>query len=189
MRVIAGKHRGRPLLSPNDKGIRPTSSKMRSSLFNILSSGKFLNEDGSDIIKGSKVVDLCCGTGALGIEALSRGASMVTFIDGSAEHLKLAWSNICYLKEEDKSTLIRVKAENLPKAKDKFNLAFIDPPYFKNLADKILTSLVNRDWLEKGAIVVVEQSSVEDLFYSSDFYKKIDIRVYGNSKVTILERL
>ncbi|MCT4635358.1 MAG: 16S rRNA (guanine(966)-N(2))-methyltransferase RsmD [Rickettsiales bacterium] len=189
MRVIAGKHRGRPLLSPSDKGIRPTSSKMRSSLFDILSSGRFLNEDGNSVVEGAKVVDLCCGTGALGIEALSRGASMVTFIDGSAEHLKLAWSNICYLKEEDKSTLIRIKAENLPKAKDKFNLVFIDPPYFKKIADKALISLINRDWLEKGAIMVVEQARIEDLSFSSEFYKELDVRVYGNSKFTILESL
>lgn len=189
MKIIAGKHRGRPLFSPNDKGIRPTSSKMRSSLFNILSSGRFLNNDDGNIIEGAKVVDLCCGTGALGIEAISRGASMVTFIDGSAEHLKLAWSNICYLKEEEKSTLLRVKVEMLPKAKDKFNLVFIDPPYFKKLADKALISLVNRGWLEKGAIIVVEQARIEELSFSLENYKELDMRMYGNSKFTILESL
>lgn len=189
MRVIAGKHRGRPLLSPSDKGIRPTASKMRSALFNILSSGGFLNEDGSNIIEGAKVIDLCCGTGALGIEAISRGASKAVFIDGSAEHLKLAWANICYLKEEEKSSLIRAKAEDLPKARDKFNLVFIDPPYFKKIADKALTSLIHKDWLEKGAVIAIEQAKIEDLSFSLEHYREITTRIYGNSKLTLLKKI
>ena len=181
MRIIAGKHRGRTLLSPKDKGIRPTSSKMRESVFNILIS--------MGCIEDAKVIDLCCGTGALGIEALSRGASRVVFIDGSSEHLKLAWQNICYLKEEEKSILIRAKAEDLPKAKDQYNLVFIDPPYFKKVADKALTSLIDKEWLAEKAIIVVEQAKIEDLAFSPEYYQEITTRIYGNSKITLLEKI
>jgi len=172
MKIIAGKHRGRVLLSPKDKGIRPTSSKMRESIFNILSN--------MDVIEGAKVIDLCCGTGALGIESISRGALLVAFIDGSAEHLKLAWQNISHLNEQEKAILIRARAEDLPKAKDQFNLVFIDPPYFKNIADKALISLVDKNWLAEKAILVVEQAKIEDLRFSLEHYQEISVRIYGN---------
>ena len=181
MRIIAGKHRGRNLLSPKDKGIRPTSSKMRESIFNILTSMNALED--------AKIIDLCCGTGALGIEALSRGASQAIFIDGSSEHLKLAWANICSLKEEEKSILLRTKIEDLPKAKDQFNLVFIDPPYFKKLADQALISLSNKNWLAIGAIIAVEQARTEDLTFSLEHYQELSTRIYGNSKCTLLEKI
>lgn len=181
MRVIAGKHKGRILLSPQDKGIRPTSSKIRESMFNILSN---LN-----VIENAKVIDLCCGTGALGIEALSRGANKVVFIDGSNTHLKLAWTNICQLKEQDNSIMLRAFAESLPKAQEKFDLVFIDPPYSKGIADKALYSLLNNGWLAKGAIIVIESSLKEDISFSSDFFTELSIRKYGNTKIILLEKL
>lgn len=181
MRVIAGKHKGRTLLSPSDRGIRPTSSKSREALFNIL-----LN---MGILEDARVVDLCCGTGAIGIEAISRGAALVIFIDGSAEHLKLARQNIYSLGEQGKAIFIRSKAEDLPKAREQFNLIFIDPPYFKNVADKALMSLIERGWLTEGAIIVIEQAKTEDLIFSSEHYKEISKRIYGNSKFILLEKL
>lgn len=181
MRIIAGKHKGRNLLSPTDKGIRPTSSKIRESMFNILIN---LNA-----IEDSNVIDLCCGTGALGIEALSRGAAKVVFIDGSNQHLKIAYANIVQVNETEKSTILRANAEDLPQAREKFNLVFIDPPYFKKVADKALISLIEKDWLAEKAIILIEQDRREDLVFSTDHYQQVMERSYGNSKIILLERL
>jgi 16S rRNA (guanine966-N2)-methyltransferase len=181
MRIIAGKHRGRKLFSPSDNGVRPTAARMRESIFNILNN--------MGILEDAMVVDLCCGTGALGIEALSRGAKKVVFIDGSNQHLKLAWENISSLGEQEKSVMIRAAAEALPKAREQFNLLFIDPPYFKGIVDKALVSLLENDWLEKGAIIVIEMSKKEDVSFSLEHFQEIDQRLYGNSKIILLERI
>lgn len=183
MRIIAGKHKGRNILSPSGDGVRPTSSKMRESMFNILISGGYLRED------ETKVIDLCCGTGALGLEALSRGAAMVVFIDGSNEHLKLARHNITYLGEQDKSIVIRANAENLLVAQDLFDLVFIDPPYFKGVASKALNSLWEKGWLAENAVIIVELAQKESLLYDEDKYQEITTRNYGNSKFILLEKL
>ncbi len=179
MRIIAGKYKGRNLLSPSDKGIRPTSSKIRESVFNILAN--------LGILEGARVIDLCCGTGALGIEALSRGAAKVVFIDGSNQHLKLAWTNICHLNEQEKSIMLRAAAENLPQAKEEFDLVFIDPPYFKDVASKALSSLLHNGWLAKNSTIVIELSAKEDLIYSNENFQEISIRKYGNTKIILLE--
>ena len=128
MQIIAGIHKGRKLFTPTDKGVRPTASKMREAVFNILTN--------MNAIEDAKVVDLCCGTGALGIEAISRGAKLVVFIDGSNQHLQLARANIEQIKENDKAIFLRANAENLPKANQKFDLIFLDPPYHKKIADR-----------------------------------------------------
>jgi 16S rRNA (guanine966-N2)-methyltransferase len=181
MRIIAGKHRGRILLSPNDKGIRPTSSMLREALFNVLES--------MQILENAKIMDICCGTGAYGIEAISRGASLALFIDGSGDHLNLAKQNILTLKEEDKAIFIRSRAENLPKAQMQFDIIFIDPPYFKKVADKALLSLLKQGWLHENSYIVVEQAKIEDLNYSTNDFKEIAKRIYGNSKFILLKKL
>lgn len=180
MRIISGKHRGKALLSPKNDGVRPTSSKMREAMFNILISNGYLIED------ETKVLDLCCGTGALGLEALSRGAARAVFIDGSAEHLKLARKNIEHCKELERSVLIRADAENLLNATDCFDLIFIDPPYFKGVANKALVSLSEKGWLSEEAIIVVELAKSENLKFDEAKYQHLTTRVYGNSKFIIL---
>ena len=181
MKIIAGKYRGRVLLSPSDNGIRPTSSRVRESIFNILNS--------MNVIEGASVIDLCCGTGALGIESLSRGAKKVVFIDGSNQHLKLAWTNICQLNEQENSIMLRAGAEDLPKAKEQFDLIFIDPPYFKGIASKALISLFNNGWLAKNSTIVIEMPAKEDLNFSEEHFKALSTRKYGNIKIILLESL
>lgn len=178
MRIVAGKHRGRVILSPKTKGIRPTSSMMREAMFNILVN---LN-----MVENSRVVDLCCGTGALGIEALSRGAQKVVFIDGSSEHLKLAWDNISSIGEQDNAVMLRAAVENLPKAREEFDLFFLDPPYFKGVADKALISLVENGWLAKDAMIAVELPLKEELKFDQKFFQEELNRKYGNSKLILL---
>lgn len=181
MKIIAGKHRGRIISSPKDKGIRPTSSMLREALFNVLSN--------MNLIENAKVIDLCCGTGAYGIESLSRGASLVVFVDGSAKHLNLARQNISYLNEQNKSIFIRSRAENLPKAQEQFDLIFIDPPYFKKVADGALISLCEQGWIRENAHIIVELAKTEDLLYQSELFEEITKRIYGNSKFVLLKKL
>jgi 16S rRNA (guanine966-N2)-methyltransferase len=178
MRVIAGKYKGATILSPKNKGIRPTSSMLREAIFNILMN--------LGVIEDANVVDVCCGTGALGIEALSRGAKKAVFIDGSSEHLKLAWDNISHIKAQDNAVMIRSAAENLPPAREEFDLIFLDPPYFKGVADKALNSLVNNGWLKNGAIIVVEMPLKEDLKFDPKKFAEEMTRRYGNSKIIVL---
>jgi 16S rRNA (guanine966-N2)-methyltransferase len=180
MRIIAGTHRGRNIISPTGPGIRPTSSKMRAAMFDILISNGYLTQD------ETKVVDLCCGTGALGLEALSRGVKSVVFIDASKEHLNLARQNIYTLGEEKKSTVLRSDAMKLRNANEKFDLVFIDPPYNKGVSDKALITLSNKGWLSDDAIIVVEMDAREELKFDVDVFKEITTRPYGNSKFIIL---
>lgn len=183
MRIIAGKHKGRNIISPTGPGIRPTSSKMREAMFDIIMSNGYI-KDGE-----TKVVDLCCGTGALGLEALSRGAAKVIFIDGSREHLGLARQNIYNFAEQERSVVLRADAEKLLNAQDQFDLIFIDPPYLKGVASKALVALVEKKWLADKAIIVVELAKSEVLKFDDEKYGEITTRIYGNSKFILLERL
>ncbi|MEK6733716.1 MAG: 16S rRNA (guanine(966)-N(2))-methyltransferase RsmD [Pseudomonadota bacterium] len=182
MRIIAGKHKGRNLLSPKDKSIRPTASKMREAIFNILASRNVINEE-------TIVTDLCCGTGALGLESLSRGARQVIFIDESQQNLTLAWMNIKSCKEEENAIILRANAENLPIAKVQSNLVFLDPPYFKGISEKALVSLMKQNWLTNEALIIIELDKKEDLNYPTSHYNEVSIRFYGNSKIILLEKI
>jgi 16S rRNA (guanine966-N2)-methyltransferase len=180
MRIIAGKHRSRKIISPTGPGIRPTSSKMRAAMFDILISNGYLIEN------ETKVVDLCCGTGALGLEALSRNVKKVVFIDASKEHLNLARQNIYSLGEEERSTILRSDAEKLRNANERFDLVFIDPPYNKGVANKALISLSNKGWLSENAIIVIEVDAREELLFDAEIFQEVTARIYGNSKFIIL---
>jgi len=183
VKIIAGKHRGRNIVSPTGPGIRPTSSKMRAAMFDVLISNGYLVED------ETKVIDLCCGTGAIGLEALSRGAKCVVFIDASKEHLNLARQNIIGLGEEENSTVLRSDAQKLRNAKEQFDLIFIDPPYNKAVANKALVSLANREWLSDNAIIVIEMDAREELQFDNNKFEEVTTRTYGNSKFIILRKL
>lgn len=182
MRIISGKHKGRKLFSPQDKAVRPTASKMREAVFNILISNGSLTDK-------SIVLDLCCGTGALGIEALSRGASLAIFIDGSDKHLRLARANIEQCNEQDKSIILRANAEDLPKAQYQCDLVFIDPPYFKGVVNKALISLINENWLADKAVIAIELAKREDVTVPLEYFSILATRIYGNSKFILLEKL
>lgn len=180
MRIIAGKHKGRNIISPSSMGIRPTSSIMREAMFNMILSNKFL-------IPGvTKVVDLCCGTGALGLEALSRGAKQVVFIDGSQKHLALAKQNVENFGELANAKFIVANATKLINASDQFELVFIDPPYQKKIADKALNALYQKNWLSDGAAIIVETSRSEDVSYNSKYFEEFENKIFGNSKFLIL---
>jgi 16S rRNA (guanine966-N2)-methyltransferase len=184
LHIIAGIHRGKKIETKAHSKIRPTGGMARGAIFNILMHGPF-GADGNSPLIDKKVIDVFCGTGALGLEALSRGAAHVTFVDESSDSIALAHENTKRMGEEANAVLIRSDSTSLPKARSQCSLAFLDPPYNSGLATKSLLSLANQGWLETGAIAVVEVSAKETMEAPKDF-EIFDERKYGNSKIFFL---
>ena len=187
MRIIGGKYRGLKLLPPNGLNIRPTSDRLKESLFSIINSNKYKIH-----IDNSNVLDICSGTGSLGIESLSRGAKSVFFIDKDHRSIKLIYKNIAKLdidkQIENNIKIIRdevIKAlKNINKI---FQIVLIDPPYNTNITEKCLLKLKEFNLINKGSYIFVESSKTEEFNY--DGYQILDIKVHGISKLTILKLL
>lgn len=184
MRIISGKHRGRRIAMAEGTDIRPTSSRTREAIFNILTHGSF-GRDGDSPLVDKRVVDIFCGAGGLGLEALSRGASHVTFIDRNPQSLALARQNAENFKETSTTSFVRSDSTQLPPAPHPCTVVFADPPYNKGMAAPALKSLKANGWLEENALVVLELSAHE-LIHLPEGYELMDERKYGNSKVLIL---
>jgi 16S rRNA (guanine966-N2)-methyltransferase len=183
MRIVAGRHRGRVLESPPSADVRPTSDRARESLFNILEHGK-LASGGLSPIRDAQVLDAFCGTGALGLEALSRGAARVTFLDSDAGALRLAKANAAKLGESERASFVQADATR-PPAGAPCTLIFLDPPYGKDLAAPSLAALAKGGWCAAGAIAVVETGLHEPL-QPPDGFSASDERRYGKAKLTFL---
>lgn len=184
MRIVGGKHRGRGLDSPPDAAVRPTSDRARESLFNILEHGK-LTRGGLSPVRSARVLDAFCGTGALGLEALSRGAAFATFMDTGPAALRLAQSNARKLGETATTRFLQADATRPPRADAPCTLAFLDAPYGEGLATPALAALATAGWLADGAIIVVETATRDDLEPPAGF-AKVDERRYGKAKLTFL---
>src|SRR5436190_21830898 len=163
MRVSGGKFGGRALAAPENLRVRPTSDKVRQALFNILAHRDF----GAFALEGARAIDLFAGTGALGIEALSRGARFCLFVDDDADSRALVRQNVETLGLTGISKIWRRDAADLGPLNigsgSPFELAFLDPPYRKGLADAALKSLKDGGWLTPGALLVVETATDETL--------------------------
>lgn len=185
MRIIAGTHRGLTLTSvgKGDAGahLRPTADRVRESLFNVLLSGRF-----SDPITDTRVLDLFAGTGALGLEALSRGASHVTFVDNGRVAKKLIRENIALTRRQPDTQLLSCDACRMPvNGNEPYDLVFMDPPYGKGLGETALDMAVKGGWIAKGALIVWEEKSPQE---APEGFELHDSRKYGDTFVTILER-
>ncbi|WP_281300777.1 MULTISPECIES: 16S rRNA (guanine(966)-N(2))-methyltransferase RsmD [unclassified Iodidimonas] len=160
MRIIAGRFRGQSLNSPKDDSIRPTSDRMRESLFNILSHRlrhqAIGDNDPDGPFAGLHMLDLFAGTGAFGLEALSRGAAHVTFVENAPQSLALLKSNLAKLKATAHANLLAVDATRLPKAQRPADVIFLDPPYHENLAIPALQSLQKGGWIKPSSLIIVE---------------------------------
>jgi 16S rRNA (guanine966-N2)-methyltransferase len=185
MRIVGGTHKGRRLASPADRAIRPTSDRAREAVFNLLTQGRIKAETGLTL-KDARVLDAFCGTGALGLEALSRGAARVTFLDHDTAALTLARENAEAMGEAKNARFLRGDATRPPAAPQLHNLAFLDPPYGKALARPALIALAAGGWLEEEAVVVLEQASEETLAVPIGF-EPIDERQYGAAKILVLQ--
>ncbi|MBV9548039.1 MAG: 16S rRNA (guanine(966)-N(2))-methyltransferase RsmD [Alphaproteobacteria bacterium] len=185
MRVTAGKFGGRTLVAPDDCRVRPTSDKVRQAIFNILEHRDFAN---GFALEGAAVIDLFAGTGALGIEALSRGAKFCLFVDDNADSRALQRQNVEKMGLTGVSKIWRRDATDLGPLNTgsggPFNLAFLDPPYRMGLAEKCLASLKAGNWLAADAVIVVETAADETL--DAPGFTMLDERVYGETRVALL---
>lgn len=181
MRIIAGKFRGKNLSSPSDDAIRPTSDRARESIFNILGSRL------GPVLDGKRVLDLFAGTGALGLEALSRGAAHVTFVDTGAEARGLIRDHIEAFGAAGITKLLRRDATALgtPGTFGQFDLVFLDPPYSQGLGEKAMAEVSANGWLASGATLVWEESSDAEVTIPPGFILE-DERTYGAATVRIL---
>jgi 16S rRNA (guanine966-N2)-methyltransferase len=183
MRIIAGKHKGRriEIAKDTDGKIRPTSEFAREAIFNILSHGKY-----ADGLAGKNVLDVFCGTGAFGLEALSRGADSVTFIDISREGIATARHNAHKMNERGNAEFIQADARKIGKARKQYSVVFIDPPYFEKLITPTLLALHNGDWLAPDALLVIEHDSKEHIEIP-EMFEVIDQRKYGRATIELLK--
>src|SRR5712675_2184147 len=182
MRVVGGRLKGRNLASPSSQEIRPTADRLRESVFNILVHAY------DDPIEGARVLDLFAGTGALGIEATSRGAAFTLFVDNGAEARALLRNNVEALGLGGVTKVYRRDATNLGPAHpmEPFSLVFLDPPYGKGLADRALTSAQEGGWLTPDALIVVEEAADAD-FTAPDGFEEIERREYGDTQAVFLK--
>ena len=179
MRIVGGKFKGRGLASPEGAATRPTSDRVRESIFNILAHGI---EDFT--LQDARVIDLFAGTGALGFEAISRGSRFCLFIDESAEARGLIRHNADSLGLIGQCKIWRRDATNLGPCAPQtpFGLAFADPPYGKGLGEKALVSLVVGGWLTSGAIIVLEETE-KTVVADVAGLTLVDQRAYGDTQV------
>jgi len=184
MRIVGGKHKRRALQTPRDRAIRPTSDRAREAIFNLLAHGPAVAQTGFSI-DGSTVLDAFCGTGALGLEALSRGAAAATFLDSDQAALDLARANAEALGETLHARFLRVDASDPPPAPSAHSLVLLDPPYGKGLARPALTALAAEGWFAPGAIIVLEQATGEDM-EAPPGVTLIEQRRYGAADLVIL---
>jgi len=182
MRVVGGSLRGRALAGPKSAAIRPTADRLRESLFNILVHAY------GDPISGARVLDIFAGTGALGIEALSRGAGFALFIDQNAEARALLRENVTALGLGGKSRIFRRDATKLGSVHplEPFSLAFLDPPYGQGLAEAALAAARAGRWLVPGALVVVEEATVVQFAAPEGFHER-ERRSYDDTELIFLQ--
>jgi 16S rRNA (guanine966-N2)-methyltransferase len=184
LKIVGGKHRGRSIATPEGQTTRPTSSRAREALFNILMHANWTS-DGTSPLIDARVLDAFAGSGALGLEALSRGAAHATFLDSDPTAIKLIGENLRKLGETAAAKVIRADATHPPPGREPCDLVFLDPPYRSGLAAPTLTALAEAGWLKPGAIATVELANAEDLITPARF-EPVDERRYGAAKIVIV---
>jgi 16S rRNA (guanine966-N2)-methyltransferase len=181
MRIVAGKFRGARIEAPKGLATRPTSDRVRQALFNVLEHGAPRFD-----FEGARVLDLFAGSGALGLEACSRGARFCLFVEDSAEARGAIRRNVEALELTGVTKIWRRDATKLGDrgANLPFDLIFLDPPYGRGLGDQALAALVDGGWLGDDAVVVVEERADAEIILPAAF-QEIDTRSYGDTKIVM----
>lgn len=183
MRIVAGRFKGRALTSPTGQATRPTSDRARAAIFNMLEHSSWRRP-----LAGARVIDLFAGTGALGLEALSRGAASALFVETGPAAVAALRSNIAALGVGPAARILERDAARLPPhAGSPHDLAFLDAPYRKGLTEAALAALGLGGWLAPDATVIAEQAADEPAL-EPDGFEPLDIRRYGAARVTVLRR-
>jgi 16S rRNA (guanine966-N2)-methyltransferase len=184
MRIVAGNLKGRRLAAPEGRDIRPTADRTRQALFDVLEHGHLIEGGGSALVD-AVVVDAFCGTGALGLEALSRDAAEATFMDSNRDALDCARANAKALGVT--GNFILADATNPPRSRKPASLIFLDPPYGADLGARALAALLATGWMTPGAIVSIEMSGRElSTFEPPSGFARIDERRYGKARILLL---
>jgi len=184
MRIVAGRHRGRVINAPQGNDIRPTSDRVRESVFNILEHRDW-GPGGLSVVAGARILDGFCGTGALGLEALSRGGAHATFMDKNRVALALCRQNLDALGERSAADVLQGDCLKPVRPPEACGLVLLDPPYKAGLAAPALSALRDAGWIASGAICVVETEAVGIPDFPDDF-EKLDTRKYGAARVHFL---
>lgn len=178
MRVISGRVRGLKLNTPKNEDVRPTTDRVKESLFNII----------NPYVMESNVLDLFAGSGSLGIECISRGANSCTFVDLSKESISLINSNIKKARMENESEVLnldfkeaikRLKVKNI-----KYDIIFMDPPYYENMFINALKSIDDADLLHEDGIIVIEHDTKDEFIDNVGRLEKTKSKKYGNTTLT-----
>ncbi|TNE62243.1 MAG: 16S rRNA (guanine(966)-N(2))-methyltransferase RsmD [Alphaproteobacteria bacterium] len=180
-RIIAGRHRGRRLQVPEGTDIRPTTDRMRERLFSMLAHARYPDMD------GAHVADLFAGTGALGLEALSRGAAHATFAEQAPGSVACLKANIATLKEEGRTSILRADATRLPRATQACDVIFMDPPYRKGLVAPALAAVLSGCWLAEDGVIVVELAADDPTEFPIEL-DLVDDRRQGQQRIVFLKR-
>jgi len=183
MRIVGGRFKGRAIAGPKGDGglarLRPSSDRLREAVFNLIAHGDYPDLD------GARVLDLFAGTGAMGLEALSRGAARVQFVDDGAEARALLRQNIEAFEVIGETKIYRRDATRLGENRgEPFDFLFLDPPYRKGLGDKAILAALNGGWLKDGS-VVVHETHADETPETEKRLSPIDERRYGVCKLTI----
>ena len=181
MRIVGGSHRGRPIAVPPGDAVRPTADRVREALFSMLQSGRY----GGERVQGARVLDAFAGSGALGLEALSRGAAQCIFMDNAGPSVAAVETNLRTLGLGDRARVLRADATRPPGAAEPCDLLFLDPPYRDGLVPATLTALAAAGWCAADALAVVEHDARTDIESPPGFTLEIS-RTYGRTCVTLL---
>ena len=181
MRIVGGSHKGKKLFTPKSTETRPTTDRVREAMFNKIAHGIAKHFDDFDI-EGANVLDLFAGTGALGLEALSRGAKFAVFVEDAIEPRGLIRSNIEQLEFTGITKLFKRDATYLGPMKrfQPFNLIFLDPPYNKELGEKALNSAIEGGWFADEALIIVEESKSATITWPENI-ELLDEKTYGDT--------
>ncbi|MFT4075895.1 MAG: 16S rRNA (guanine(966)-N(2))-methyltransferase RsmD [Asticcacaulis sp.] len=186
MRIVGGNFKGRSLVTPDGQNTRPTSDRAREAIFNILA-----HADWAPNLEGARVMDVFAGSGALGFEALSRGAAFCLFVETDEAARGAIRDNVETFGLFGTTRVHRRDATQLgprPGSQaEAFNLVFLDPPYRKGLGEKALDALISGNWLSENAIIVFERAADEDDFVTG-VWQKINVKTYGAAQVLFLQQ-
>jgi len=187
MRIVSGKHKGKKIDYISDSTTRPTKDAVRESIFNILAHAPWCEVD----IKGSTILDVFAGTGSLGLEALSRGATKGYFIEQDKAAINVCRKNIESMDMQNIAKILNFNATKLPPRPENIEVAdlvFLDPPYSKNLGEEAIVSLIKGNWVSNNTIYVLEEAKNSTINIPNNF-EIIEERSYGITKIIFIKNI
>tara|TARA_Y100000590_G_scaffold456365_1_gene606828 strand:- start:1383 stop:1949 length:567 start_codon:yes stop_codon:yes gene_type:complete len=184
LKITGGNLKSQKICGPNLLSIRPTSSKVRESIFNSLKNNILPHRKKS--FEDLHILDVFCGSGIMGFEALSRGSRKVTFIEKNKNAMGILKKNAEQLKVNNFVHFINMDVKNLSESNIKYEIAFLDPPYFSEFPEVTINILSEKGWLQKKSIVIIETNKIYNLNIPK-FFEKFKEKIFGNTKITFLE--